>query len=397
MKKLFLYSGLLLYSSILPLLAQNLMVIHRNSGPQIQLPLESIDSIRFIDSPPPIRQKIFQYNGNVLEFPLSELDSITYTIPDSASLPLVSTQQVLGLSPYSVNVNGIVQSGGTSTVIKRGFCWSTHPSPSLADSFFVITNFTGNSFSGNISGLQNGVLYYVCAFATNAAGTSYGSRVSFNTPAPLFSAGAGVTDSDGNVYSSIILNGQEWMSENLLTSKFRNGDVIPTNLNNADWQNSTSAAYAIYGNDASNNAIYGKLYNWYAVADPRGLCPTGWHVPTDAEWTSLENFIDPSVSNHPTGMGFRGTDAGMKLKAVSPLWTPGSLLNSNLSGFTALPAGRRDNNGVFYNVGLYSYFWTSTETNSTTAWFRFLSFAYNSSNRSFLDKIGGFAIRCLKD
>ncbi len=374
------------------------MVIHRNNGTKIQLPLESIDSIRFVDSPPPVRQKIFQYNGNVVEFTLSQLDSITYILPDSASLARVSTQQVLGLSPSSAYVQGIVQSEGTSSITKRGFCWSTHPSPSLADSFSVVTNFTGNSFSYNISGLQNGILYYVCAYATNAAGTSYGSRISFSTPAPLFSPGGGVTDSDGNNYSSIIINGKEWMSENLRTGKFRNGDAIPTNLSNLAWQNSTSGAYAIYGNDASNNGIYGKLYNWFAVTDPRGLCPTGWHVPTDAEWSSLENSIDPSVNNHPTGQGFRGTDAGSKLKAVSALWTGSfGITNSNLSGFSALPAGRRDNDGIFYNKGLYSYFWTSTENNSSKAWFRFLSFAYNSSYRSFLDKIGGFSVRCLRD
>jgi uncharacterized protein (TIGR02145 family) len=203
-------------------------------------------------------------------------------------------------------------------------------------------------------------------------------------------------DIDGNMYQTVTIGNQIWMKENLKVSKYRNGDPIPTNLD-ATWGSTTSGAYSIYNNDPANNTTYGKLYNWYAVADPRGLCPTGWQVPTDAEWYILENYLDPTV-NDPNANGYRGTDVGGKLKSVSSLWTSPNTGATNSSGFTAFPGGYRDGGGIFNLVGGYGIWWSSTESpSSSIAWFRFLDGSAASSGRDLNPKTYGFSVRCLKD
>jgi uncharacterized protein (TIGR02145 family) len=175
------------------------------------------------------------------------------------------------------------------------------------------------------------------------------------------------------------------MKQNLKVSKYRNGDSIPTNLSNSTWQATTSGAYAIYNNTATNDSIYGKLYNWYAVADSRGLCPTGWHVPGDAEWTTLENFLGGS------------SVAGGKMKAVSSLWTAPNTGATNSSGFTGLPGGYRHNSGTFYNVGNDGYWWSSTQYSSASAWYRRLYYGGADSLRNYATKAYGFSVRCVRD
>jgi uncharacterized protein (TIGR02145 family) len=186
------------------------------------------------------------------------------------------------------------------------------------------------------------------------------------------------------------------MAENLKTTKYRNGNAIPTNLDNISWQNTTTGAYAIYNNDAANNTTYGKLYNWYTVADPRDLCPAGWHVPTDEEWYTLENFLDSTV-NDPNATGIRGTDVGGKLKAVSTLWTSPNIGATNFSGFTALPGGFRYDYGTYSYIGDLGYWWSSTEDSVASAWGRGLNYYAGNSDRDGYDKRIGFSVRCLRD
>ncbi len=205
-----------------------------------------------------------------------------------------------------------------------------------------------------------------------------------------------VTDIDGNAYDTVRIGTQVWMKENLKVSRYRNGVAIPTGLNNTSWSYRTSGACANYSNNVFNSTTYGKLYNFYAVADPSGLCPAGWHVPTDAEWYTLENYLDPSV-NDPNAAGFRGTDVGAKLKAVSSLWASPNLDATNSSGFTALPGGYRGGNGVFNTLGDNGYWWSSTQNSSAYAWIRNLNFNNANSYRNISDKKYGFSVRCLKD
>jgi formylglycine-generating enzyme required for sulfatase activity len=178
-----LLSGWILTIFFQPLFAQNLMVIHQGNGTKIQLPLESIDSIRFVTLPPPVLQKIFQNNGNVLALAAADIDSITYELPNPQTLPQVSTQSVTALGTSSVYAEGAVLSDGGSPVTLRGFCWSLQPMPSLGNNYTSNGSGTGN-FGASIAPLQAGSLYYVRAYATNSSGTAYGAQLIVNTQAP---------------------------------------------------------------------------------------------------------------------------------------------------------------------------------------------------------------------
>ncbi len=208
------------------------------------------------------------------------------------------------------------------------------------------------------------------------AGTAIGNGV--------FIPGNGVTDIDGTVYTSIIINGQEWMQQNLAVTKYRNGDPIPTGLSDATWSSTTSGAYAIYNNDAANNATYGKLYNWYAVSDSRGLCPTGWHLPSGAECATLETNLGGSYV------------AGGKMKSTTG-WNLPNTGATNSSGFTALPGGYRYSYGPYNNIGSHGYWWSSNEDSSSVAsgptLFSSDSWFYYTSTY----KQVGFSVRCVRD
>jgi uncharacterized protein (TIGR02145 family) len=210
--------------------------------------------------------------------------------------------------------------------------------------------------------------------------------ISAVNPQGLYTIGSGVTDIDDNFYPSIIINGQEWMQQNLAVTKYRNGDPIPTGLDNATWQSTTSGAYAIYNNDAANNTTYGKLYNWYAVNDNRGLCPTGWHVPSEAEWTTLATSLGGS------------SVAGGKMKSTTG-WTFPNTGSTNESGFSGLPGGCRYYYGTYGLIGNLGYWWSSTERDSNNAWYRLLFYDYSSINRNDYDNVKpfGFSVRCVRD
>ncbi len=195
----------------------------------------------------------------------------------------------------------------------------------------------------------------------------------------LYSQGTGVYDLDGNFYSSFIINGQEWMQQNLAVTKYRNGDPIPTGLSNNTWQTTTSGAYAIYNNDAANNTLYGKLYNWYAVNDSRGLCPMGWHIPTNEEW---------SISF--------GSSSGGGMKANYG-WSEPNFGANNETGFTGLGNGYRNFDGVFTSIGQYSGWWTSSEYTPNFAYSKRLLYNDDSLTLTWDYKSSGLSIRCLRD
>ena len=199
--------------------------------------------------------------------------------------------------------------------------------------------------------------------------------------------GGGATDVDGNVYLSVIINGQEWMQKNLAVTKYRNGDPIPTGLSNTVWQSTTQGTYDNYNDDVANSSIYGKLYNIYAVSDSRGLCPTGWHVPTDVEWTVLINFIDPS--QNPQANGMQSGMAGGKLKSING-WTSPNVATNDY-GFSGMPGGYRNQiPGTYYGLGTETYWWSST-----ASWCRKVVNNNPDLNRAYTT--GGYSVRCIKD
>ncbi len=205
-----------------------------------------------------------------------------------------------------------------------------------------------------------------------------------------------VTDIDGNVYQTIKIGDQWWMMENLKVTHYRNGDPIPHVTDGSTWGALSTGAYCEYDNNSVNVATYGRLYNWYAVADSRNIAPEGWHVPTDEELKQLEMYLGMSQAE-ADGTGWRGTDEGGKLKETGTThWNSPNEGATNESGFTALPGGYRYS-GPFYDMGYLAYFWSSSEYSSDYAWFRRLY--YNSSQvyRSNDLKPLGFSVRCVRD
>ena len=186
---------------------------------------------------------------------------------------------------------------------------------------------------------------------------------------------------------SVTICNQVWSTKNLDVTTYRNGDAIPQVTDSVQWANLTTGAWCYYNNDPAMGIIYGKLYNWYAVNDPRGLAPQGWHVPSDAEWLSLETCLGgPAVAG-----------GAMKETGTSHWLNPNTGAN-NSSGFLGLPGGSRFNNGTsFSSVGYYGDWWSSTEEGTTYAWNRFLYYSGSIVSRSFYYKSYGFSVRCLRD
>jgi len=211
-----------------------------------------------------------------------------------------------------------------------------------------------------------------------------------------------VTDIDGNTYKTIVIGNQTWLAENLRTAKFSNGDSIPHVSGEAEWKAiwnndkpTSQPAWCILRNTPSNNIPYGKLYNWYAVADNRNICPAGWHVPTDCEWMYLESSLGMSVADQETA-GYRGTNEGGALKATTN-WNSPNTGATNSSGFTGFPGGNRDSNGPYYGIGSGGYWWSSTENDSSLAWYRRLNYGLSDVFRDYSGKRPGFSVRCIRD
>ena len=406
--------------------------------------------------------------------------NFTYAQQSSPGTPTVTTSSVSNIAAYTATCGGNVTSDGGATVTARGVCWSTAQNPTVNDSH--TTNGTGTgAFTSSITGLTPNTTYYVRAYATNSAGTSYGTQKTFTTScnpveisitgtatviyeqsATLTASGAStylwntgstnatitvsptetttytvtgtnlygcssvagmtvtvnatdsladgqpcpgtptVTDIDGNVYNTVQIGNQCWMRENLRTTKKPDGSDIALN----------SERYCP-NNDANNVAAYGYLYTWYAMmngaassdANPsgvQGICPTGWHVPSDAEWTQLTDY----VSNQSQYVCGSNNTYIAKALAATTGWIyyhsgecyPGdqSVHANNATGFSALPAGRF--NGSYYDsFGSNALFWSATERYGNTAYFPGLYYGGANVGKNDHFKDAGFSVRCLRD
>jgi uncharacterized protein (TIGR02145 family) len=196
-----------------------------------------------------------------------------------------------------------------------------------------------------------------------------------------------VTDIDGNTYETVLIGSQWWMAENLRTATYANGEPIPNVTDANTWLNLDTGAWCNYNNDLAFDSVYGKLYNCYTAVDARGLCPAGWHVPTDAEWTILTDYLG--------GIAV----AGGKMKSTgTQYWSGSNTMATNESSFSGLPGGFRDGTNVVFNVvGSYGNWWSSTEYDTSDTWFRYLNYANGLAYRSSTNKRSGFSIRCVKD
>jgi len=196
---------------------------------------------------------------------------------------------------------------------------------------------------------------------------------------PVESMATTIKDFDGNVYQTIKIGNQVWMTENLKVTHYRDGTPINHVTGDSQWENLLTSAYCAYDNSESTADTYGYLYNWYAVNDIHKIAPKGWHVPTDAEWKELEMYLGMSQSE-ADDYEWRGTNEGSKLAGNSSLWASGDLKNNAAfgeSGFVALPGGYRYDDGSFDGLGYGALFWSSTQTYSNYAWYRWIIYHSN--------------------
>ena len=214
------------------------------------------------------------------------------------------------------------------------------------------------------------------------------AKVTVKNQSPIFMPS--VTDIDGHQYKTVKIGTQVWMAENLNVSHFRNGDLIPEVEDSLKWIEAGKEgepAWCYNENKASNGSIYGKLYNWYAVNDPRGLAPKGYHVASDSEWTTLTNFLVEDW-------------AALKMRSITRWQEVPGIENTNTSGFSALPSGSRIPDGAFDGMITYrTDWWSSTENKYyiKRAWFREIYLKETEVGRAFDEKLDGLAVRCVKD
>ena len=239
----------------------------------------------------------------------------------------------------------------------------------------------------------------------------YGADTTFTyTCAPFFGDCGDPVSYQGYDYATVLIGEQCWFAENLRSENYDSGAAIPAGLSNYQWSFTTSGATAVYGEGGGvcytytpdGNACdeawslneYGRLYNWYAVDDERGLCPSGWHVPTDGEWMTMEMALGMSESE-ANSTGWRGTDQGIQMKTTYG-WSGGGN-GTNSSGFSGLPGGYRyDYSGGFYYAGYNGYWWSSSPSGSG-AWYRDLSNGEENVSRSDASRRFGFSVRCVRD
>ena len=329
---------------------------------------------------------VWAYNtcGNSLPLTLSQT-TLTCLVPT------LSTIDASAITSKTAISGGNITNEGGSPVTVRGVCWATVANPTTANS--KTSNGTGiGTFASNLTGHAGNTTYYVKAYATNSAGTAYGNETTFETLIPiLFNPDltyGTMTDNDGNVYKTITIGTQTWMAENLKTTKYRNGDAIPNVKVNASWAGLVTGAYCWYNNDASTyKAAYGALYNWNTVADTRNIAPAGWHVPTEAEFTTLTDYLG----------GWEV--AGGKLKETDTFhWYSPNTGASNSSGFTALPGGFRHFNNGFFGFGFNGWYWSSSAADTAMdAWMSQLTNDDAHFFPSFFGKTFGIPVRCVKD
>ena len=195
-----------------------------------------------------------------------------------------------------------------------------------------------------------------------------------------------VADIDGNIYHTVKIGSQVWMAENLKTTHYRNGDDIPNITANSEWSKLTTGAFSWYENDFKNKNPYGAMYNFYAAADSRGLCPAGWHVPSYEDWITLQEYLG-------------GADiAGGKMKETGTVhWTSPNVGATNESGFSGFPGGGRGAKGEFGELGNYATWWSSTADDGTYSWHWGLHPDKASTRYNPGHKASGFSVRCVKN
>lgn len=311
-------------------------------------------------------------------------NEISLTTSTQVELPNLETKIISLISVTTASSGGVITSSGSSDIIAKGIVWSTNQLPTV-DLLTKTNNGTGSdSYTSSITGLSANTTYYVRAYATNNEGTAYGNQISFTTNTPIST----VTDIDGNTYDLITICNQTWTKTNLNVSKYRNGDIIPQVSDYTQWQSLTTGAWCYYANLSSNGITYGKLYNWYAVNDSRGIAPVGFHIPTETEWDTMLLCL-----------GDTGVAGGKMKETGTTHWSSPNTGATNSSGFTGIPGGKLNPSNGFYTIGNNATWW-STTSSSTSPSYAFtcgLQFDFEFAIRNINPKNYGYSVRCIKD
>jgi uncharacterized protein (TIGR02145 family) len=300
---------------------------------------------------------------------------------NNISLPTAKTYAPLFIASYTVTVGFEVVSDGGSPIIDCGIFMSASVNPETSGTRLQIAKDTG-LFVVQINNLTPNTQYYIKAYAINAKGESRGDQVNFASPGTAM-------DYDNNVYETTKIGNQQWMAKNLKTTHFLNGDLISTTTPATfDISGESSPKYQwAYGGDDANTSAYGRLYTFYTITDTRKVCPAGWHIPTDTDWTTLESALG----------GFTIAGSSLKETGNSHWVSPYNLDATNMACFKALPGGYRNEIGGFSFTGNYGFWWSSTEGDISYAWVRSLSVQSSQITRSSFYKKSGLSVRCIKD
>lgn len=316
---------------------------------------------------------------------------------ETLNKPTVTTTSVTNITKTSAVCLGKVNSDGGAEVTERGIYWSLTENPTDSNNTIVSGTGTGE-FSCTLTGLSANTTYYFRAYAKNSEGTSYGDVLNFKTNNDNIIEGDPISDNDGNTYKTVIIGTQTWMKENLKTTKFADESLIGTTSPATLYiSNDSIATYQwVYGGTESNEATYGRLYTWEAASNSKGICPTGYHLPSNDDWKKLTDYLENLDS---TSVGIAKTIASTSGWASSSIdGTIGDKpIENNSSGFSAIPSGYRDPYGTFVNKGTHAYFWTSVEDGSNDAIAHYLTYDNVNEYEMSFNKKRGFSIRCVKD
>lgn len=328
-------------------------------------------------------------DGTTYHYRVKAVNSLGTTYGNDVSFttltwPEVITTPISSITISTITSGGNVISDGGSAILSRGICWSTSPSPTVD---LITKTSDGNGtgiYNSTITGLTSNITYYLRAYATNSVGTSYGEE--FSTTLWLLMLGPQATDIDGNTYNSRKIGNQIWISSNLKTTKYNNGDLIgttsPATLN-ISGEISPKYQWA-YNGDAGSVLSYGRLYTWYVITDNRNICPTGWHIPTETEWIALVTYLGGE------------SIAGDFLKEAGTAHWMSPNPSTNKSGFSAVGGGIRFSNG-FDNLQRLGYYWSSSQNNEDNAWYWIMGYSGQGASKYETLKTEGLSVRCIKD
>ena len=330
----------------------------------------------------------FNGNQNPIQTIITNNSRATASFVDG--VPILLTYEPENIEPYRVQIRGQIIDNRGAQIISRGICYSTNQNPTTDNNYLQIQG-NNNNFQVEISGLEQNTVYYVrtCVLSvfdiTGLTSYHYGNEVIAPTTSLIVTQGEGLTDIVGNNYKTVIIRNQEWMAENLKTTRYNNGDPIPNLTSNQIWATTNIGAWSSYDNQESNSNNFGHLYNWFAASDQRNICPIGWRVPAKHDWEVLLEYL-----------GGNSVSGGRLKLTGTEFWEQPNMGATNESGFSAKAAGIRYDDGRYSYLKKYTYWWTNTQATSIAAW---RSGIQNSMSSDFGDGVmrDGYSIRCMRN